>query len=1237
MPESVPANDFTIGWVCVTQVELAAAVEMMDKVYTDPPPHPGESQICVFGRVGVHNIVATCVPATHIDTVLRKMVSYLPSLHFGIFVGLGGGVPNLERGIDIRLGDVVISQPTEQGGGVIRYDLADGRVSRTGSVGLPPAAVLDALTALEDNYLRDNTRLPENLSRLLTIPSFASPEPDQDTLYNAYSPHITGTNCANCHKGDIVQRKQRKTIGPALFLGTVASGDRVVKDGRTRDWYSHQLGGILCFDMEAARATENFPCLAIRGICDYADAHTNKLWQSYAIATATAYAKELLLTIPALPQTDSGYLTKFEIPPKNREPLVTVAPVAIATVLSPSTGSAPRPGDNDNISPTRPKTLDASTKTWYDRMKEPSFACPYAKKDPLIYPSCVGRRFLRVRDTKKHLQQSHLLPNYYCIACKEPFRSRGAFDVHVSTIGCQAAMKSSLVGLASGQRREPVSRTNLVQGDHRNPRLQEAQKAQGADKRLESQISTSLGSDDGHSTENKKWFIMWDILFPGMTRPSSPYVDDEATVSTLNIDEITRQHTIETSVDTAETKTKKEVPGTESDATSNTQTKAETFANNLKSPFAFASPQVDSTDFGDLDSESGDDSIFSLAESLMSLTSAGSISVIENGYLVKEFANLIRKDKVIMALVSQAVETESIGALRMRNNFRRLLRHYARSLKGEAKSSEHSVAATFVSQFSDKISSDLFSSLPTEGKKVLGNLADQEGSVDRRQKVEDFLRCRVVIEQQQEESSENEDGIEDENEEADANEDELYDGSLSELRHITRFLVDSLAFQTLRQRLQDFVHPSMTTELRGVLSAWLKPGSKRAKFIRRYELRNLITELQFVPTSRIRLERKHGAASRHSGSMVELLKSNIETRTGGPWDWWPLKPTKRPLGDNEDRVLWTCLKYWQACGDERWAEIPVEFAKRLESAMKRHPKSSPSSSQSPPSHPFTTSSRSNSKPVSSNTESRPAQARGQGYTGSPPSTQTRPSITASSAIQTPTQRPLFDYRILLMVRSGSDYQLAQIGVEPLKCHQFFRDLKARYRGLRGYVRMWFSVWVYSHCDFYMCEKFEDHEFVPKKEHEFPEAFNLDYDFIPKPAEREAMPPVTPHEFYRRFYACYDRTSALHFHHHCRKLSGHSGDILDKFPKKRSELEEGGDARVVFWGIYARERIAMVRVLCYNFVCVLPMLVFFFGWLSRHGPEHIQDAAVPVSVMTAMLSLFWSVFLSSIFSEPRLQT
>jgi nucleoside phosphorylase len=43
---------------------------------------------------------------------------------------------------------------------------------------------------------------------------------------------------------------------------------------------------------------DSFRCLVIRGICDYADSHKNKIWQPYAAATAAAYAKELLLVIP---------------------------------------------------------------------------------------------------------------------------------------------------------------------------------------------------------------------------------------------------------------------------------------------------------------------------------------------------------------------------------------------------------------------------------------------------------------------------------------------------------------------------------------------------------------------------------------------------------------------------------------------------------------------------------------------------------------------------------------------------------------------------------------------------------------------------------------------------------------------------------------------------------------------------------------------------------------------------
>lgn len=42
-----------------------------------------------------------------------------------------------------------------------------------------------------------------------------------------------------------------------------------------------------------------FPCLVIRGICDYSDSHKNKKWQPYAAGVATAYAKELLSVIPS--------------------------------------------------------------------------------------------------------------------------------------------------------------------------------------------------------------------------------------------------------------------------------------------------------------------------------------------------------------------------------------------------------------------------------------------------------------------------------------------------------------------------------------------------------------------------------------------------------------------------------------------------------------------------------------------------------------------------------------------------------------------------------------------------------------------------------------------------------------------------------------------------------------------------------------------------------------------------
>jgi nucleoside phosphorylase len=71
----------------------------------------------------------------------------------------------------------------------------------------------------------------------------------------------------------------------------------VIRDGESRErlW---KLYGIICVEMEATGLQEEQWCLVIRGICDYADPHKNKKWRKYAAATAAAYARGFLSSIP---------------------------------------------------------------------------------------------------------------------------------------------------------------------------------------------------------------------------------------------------------------------------------------------------------------------------------------------------------------------------------------------------------------------------------------------------------------------------------------------------------------------------------------------------------------------------------------------------------------------------------------------------------------------------------------------------------------------------------------------------------------------------------------------------------------------------------------------------------------------------------------------------------------------------------------------------------------------------
>ncbi|KAF4210319.1 hypothetical protein CNMCM5878_004636 [Aspergillus fumigatiaffinis] len=297
-------ENYTVGWVCALPVELAAARKMLDEKHPDPPQDASDSNLYTLGRIGEHDVVIACLPAGRTGTnsaagVAVQMKAKFKSIRFGLMVGIGGGVPS--AGADIRLGDVVVSQPHGRHGGVVQYDFGKTRpdgFERTGYLNAPPTVLLNALAILQANYLIGESNLSKSLFTLSSLPAFARDNAGPDDLFESSYTHTGGDTCEKCSKERLVIRTSR-TEDIRVHFGTIASGNQLMRDAAIRDKLSLELDGALCFEMEAAGLLDSFPCLVIRGISDYADSHKNKRWQGYAAAVAAACAKEILSIIPA--------------------------------------------------------------------------------------------------------------------------------------------------------------------------------------------------------------------------------------------------------------------------------------------------------------------------------------------------------------------------------------------------------------------------------------------------------------------------------------------------------------------------------------------------------------------------------------------------------------------------------------------------------------------------------------------------------------------------------------------------------------------------------------------------------------------------------------------------------------------------------------------------------------------------------------------------------------------------
>ncbi|KAK6525820.1 hypothetical protein TWF281_010863 [Arthrobotrys megalospora] len=297
-------DDYVIGWISALPIESAAAVMMLDEEHSNLSNADGDSNIYKLGKIGAHNVVMACVNeagGTPTSIVATNLMRSFRNVRYILMVGVGGGIPSSEY--QIRLGDVVVSEPTGKYPGVVQSDFGkweeDG-FDIMGSLNRPAAGLIRAIGVMKREQLLDRSKIHRFVRHLEGGISaggiWAYPGREKDPGYRG---GIRLRRSHSCRIGRLRQDLEVHDPNPKVHYGIIASGNQVIKNREERNKLSSQLGAC-CVEMEAFGLMNNFPCLVIRGISDYADGHKSDRWQGYASLTAAAYAKELLIWIPPL-------------------------------------------------------------------------------------------------------------------------------------------------------------------------------------------------------------------------------------------------------------------------------------------------------------------------------------------------------------------------------------------------------------------------------------------------------------------------------------------------------------------------------------------------------------------------------------------------------------------------------------------------------------------------------------------------------------------------------------------------------------------------------------------------------------------------------------------------------------------------------------------------------------------------------------------------------------------------
>ncbi|KAL7922428.1 nucleoside phosphorylase domain-containing protein [Trichoderma austrokoningii] len=301
-------SDFRVAIICALTIEADAVYALFDSRLDEDDVQldksPNDPNVYSTGTIGRHYVVLTHMAnmsKANAATVATNCGRTFPNVRLALVVGICGVVPFSANRTDIMLGDVVISE------GVFQYDLGRHlpqefrpKNGMPDSLARPISNIRAALSKWKGDAWKKN--LQSNMYKSLGILQATSELPVQypgalhDKLFEANYPHADhGMFCDDACDDLRIQRRRSEspTIQPRIHFGIVASGDSVMKSGEERDRIARKHD-IIAFEMESAGVWHVFPCIVVKGACDYADSHKNKEWQGYAAATAAACMKALL-------------------------------------------------------------------------------------------------------------------------------------------------------------------------------------------------------------------------------------------------------------------------------------------------------------------------------------------------------------------------------------------------------------------------------------------------------------------------------------------------------------------------------------------------------------------------------------------------------------------------------------------------------------------------------------------------------------------------------------------------------------------------------------------------------------------------------------------------------------------------------------------------------------------------------------------------------------------------------